>query len=166
MIDCQIAQSDHPFIVPIIDDLPPLRDHRSHQIDELGGCELIAFDVRHQHPLAVDHGGPEQMVERPFVRKEIQTEHLTDVLYVGDFSRQEGPRAGVRLPLACVLREHFRPIAQRIEADCEEDEVLAELLWKAPLQDAEVVGAAQTELRQRTTGVDERQRDDFSAELC
>src|SRR5262245_29810745 len=105
------------------------------------------------------------MAHQAFVGERIDAELVTDTLHVRDRTREEVPRGRIGLPLAGVLREHFRRIASRVECDGQQGEIASELRLKALAKGAEVVGDAQAEVRQRATGVDEVYGNDLPAQM-
>src|SRR5207248_183750 len=111
--------------------------------------ELIAFDVRDERALAIDHDRVQRMVQQPFVWIRAYAEHVTDTLNVGDRSGQEMPLGGVGAPLTGVLGEHCRRIVSGIEGDGQEDEIAPQLALKALLERIEGACETETEVWQR-----------------
>src|SRR5262245_64677987 len=85
------------------------------------------------------------MIHQSFVREVLDAEQRANLSHVGDGAGEEMPGLWIRLPLRRVCGEHFRRVALRVEGNGQEDDVLAELLGESLLQDAEVVGDAQTD---------------------
>ena|SRR5438477_4797740 len=75
------------------------------------------------------------------------------------------PCSWICFPGLSIARQDFGLIALRIKSDCQQHQFYAELLFKPPLQNTEVVTDAVTKIRQSATGVDEIQRNDLSGKL-
>src|SRR5436189_5744412 len=67
------------------------------------------------------------------------------------------PCTRIGFPCGSVLGQDLGLIVRRIESDSKENEIAAELSSETPLQDAEIIGAAKTKIRQRAARINKIQ---------
>src|SRR5438045_8812369 len=68
------------------------------------------------------------------------------------------PACGVLGPRARVISQGFRLVMLGIESNSQQHEILPHPARKAPMEDPEIVGRAETKIGKRTSGVDECNR--------
>src|SRR5262245_33976705 len=105
----------------------------------------------------------ERVVHQTLIRKDVDSKQLTHALHVTGWSGEEVPAGWVGGPPAGVAREDLGSIVDGVEGDRQQNEIASQARLEARLQDAEVVGDAKTEVRQRTTRIDEVDGHDLAA---
>src|SRR5207245_10824061 len=74
-----------------------LSHHSVHQIAELVGGELIAFNVADQYSLAINDGSMQGMVHQTFIREKVHSEHTGYPPDIRDHTGEKMPRVRVCL---------------------------------------------------------------------
>ena len=115
-------------------------------------------------PLPIEYSRVRRVVHQAFVRKEIHAEQMAHALDVWHRTGQEMPGVRIGVPLARVLGQLLRLVARRIEGHRQQHEIAADSGLESTLEDVEVIGDAEAELRQRTARVDEVDRHDLAAQ--
>ena len=89
----------------------------------------------------------EGVVHETFVGKEVHSEQATDLLHVGHRPGQEVPALGIGVPPAGVLRQNVWRVMDGVEGDRQQDEIASQPGLETLLEDTEVVGDPQAEIR-------------------
>src|SRR5437879_6088725 len=95
------------------------------------------------------------MVHQTFIREKIHSEHACYPPDIGDSSGEKMPCSRVCFPSVRVAGEDVGLVSLRIKSDGEEYQVATELILEASLQRPKIVGAAEAEIRQGATRVNE-----------
>src|SRR4029077_13492756 len=115
----------------------------------------VALEVGRQFALAINDERVHGMRQRPLIRPEVQAKPAAHRFYFSGRSSQKVPRIRVGLPGARVLRQNFRRIVNRIEADAQQHQIAAHFRCEALLKASEIVREAETKIGEPTTGVNE-----------
>src|SRR5579871_781262 len=103
------------------------------------------------------------MCQQSFILPGSSAEHAAHPLNISEGASQEIPHLGNGLPYLPVARQNGGLIVDRIEGDSQQDQIPA--LLESLLETSEIVGEAEAIIRERTSCIDEIERDYLAPEL-